>query len=47
VTKLVNEEKDTGYYSVEWNAASLASGIYFYEIRTDKFSAVKKLVLMK
>jgi hypothetical protein len=35
------------YYSFEFNAANLSSGIYFYRIVTDNNSSVKKMVLIK
>ncbi len=47
VANLVNEVKDAGYYSVTFDAKNLSSGTYFYKITTDKFSDVKKMVLMK
>jgi hypothetical protein len=47
IATLVNGELSAGYHKVEWNASDMTSGIYFYEIKTDKFSAVKKLILMK
>ncbi|MBK8551011.1 MAG: T9SS type A sorting domain-containing protein [Ignavibacteria bacterium] len=47
VASLVNEFKSAGYYSVNFNAASLSSGVYFYYIKTGDFSAVKKMVLVK
>lgn len=47
VAVLVNEMKRAGFYSVDFNASSLASGIYFYQIEAGKFSAVKKMMLIK
>jgi hypothetical protein len=47
VATLVNGELGAGYHKVEWTASNMTSGIYFYEIKTDKFGAVKKLILMK
>jgi hypothetical protein len=47
IAQLVNAEHEAGYYSVSWNASNMPSGIYFYELRTDKFSSIKKLILMK
>ena len=32
VTTLISEEKNVGNYTVEFNASSLASGIYFYQL---------------
>lgn len=39
--------KTSGSYSVELNAQNLSSGIYFYELRTPAFTAVRKLILQK
>ncbi|MBS1494673.1 MAG: T9SS type A sorting domain-containing protein [Bacteroidetes bacterium] len=47
VSSLVNEVKDAGYYSVQFDAKSLPSGTYFYKLSTDKFSDVKKMVVVK
>ncbi|HZY10754.1 MAG TPA: T9SS type A sorting domain-containing protein, partial [Bacteroidota bacterium] len=32
VTTLVDEIEDAGYKSVEWNAGSISSGLYFYQL---------------
>jgi hypothetical protein len=47
VATLVNEPKTAGYYSVQFNAADLSSGIYIYSIRANDFSAVRKMMLVK
>jgi hypothetical protein len=47
VATLVNEEKKAGYYSVEFNANKLSSGIYFYRMQAGKYVETKKLLLMK
>ena len=47
ITTLVNEYIQAGKHEVNWNAANLPSGIYFYKISTDKFSDVKKMMLLK
>ena len=47
VAELVNGQMEAGYHQVLWNAANMSSGVYFYEIKTDNFKAVKKLILMK
>lgn len=44
---LVNEVKEAGSYSVQFNASHLSSGIYFYTINAGKFTETKKLTLMK
>ena len=47
VAILVDEEKPAGSYEVEFDAAHLSSGIYFYELRAGEFVQTKKLILMK
>jgi hypothetical protein len=47
VATLVNEVKTAGYYSVNFNASSLSSGVYFYSITADNFTATKKMMLLK
>ena len=47
VTSLVNEVKETGNYSVEFNAVNLPSGIYFYTLTSGNFMETKKLILLK
>ena len=47
VATLVNEEKPAGSYEVEWNALSLPSGIYFYQLRANNFIESKKMILLK
>ena len=47
VALLVNEVKTAGYYSVNFNASSLSSGVYFYSISADNFTATKKMLLVK
>ncbi len=47
VAVLVNENKPAGSYTVEFNAANLPSGVYIYKLTAGKFTAVKKLILMK
>ena len=44
---LLEERKGSGSYSVTFNASILPSGVYFYKLNTDKFSAVKKMILAK
>jgi hypothetical protein len=47
VTELVNQQQEQGNYSIEFNAVNLPSGIYYYKIKTDKFTDVKKMILLK
>jgi hypothetical protein len=47
VATLVNEEKSVGRYEVNFNASSLASGVYLYRIQVNDFVNTKKMILMK
>lgn len=52
IKTLVNEEKDVGYYEVQFNARNLASGIYFYRIEAtnssaNNFTQTRKMVLLR
>ncbi len=47
VATLVNGEQAAGYYQVNFNADRLASGVYFYVLRTQSFSSVHKMLLLK
>jgi len=44
---LVNEIKEPGYYKIQFNAADLSSGVYFYRMTAGDFVAVKKFVVLK
>lgn len=47
IATLVNEQKEPGTYSVQWNASRCASGIYFAKMISDGYSSTKKLTLVK
>jgi hypothetical protein len=47
VSTIQNGYKDAGYYSVNFDASKLSSGIYVYKIFSGTFSDVKKMMLMK
>jgi hypothetical protein len=47
VLELVNSKLEAGRYSYVWNAGDAATGLYIYELRTDNFVSVKKMILMK
>jgi photosystem II stability/assembly factor-like uncharacterized protein len=47
VATLVNERKDAGTYSVQWNASGFSSGIYFYQLQANGKRDIKKMVLIK
>jgi hypothetical protein len=47
IETLINEEKPTGTYELNWNAANLPSGVYFYQLKAGSFVETKKMILMK
>ncbi len=47
VASLVNNVQVAGYYSVNFNASNLSSGVYFYRIETNNFIETKRMVLVK
>ena len=47
VTTLVDGFKNEGRYEVNFNASKLASGVYIYTIKSNDFTASKKLMLLK
>jgi len=47
VAVLVNEYKNPGIYSVDFNASSLSSGVYFYKMESGSFTDTKKMLILK
>ena len=47
VATLVNEEKQPGYYEVEWDASRVSSGVYFYRLTSGKYISTKKMILLR
>ncbi|MCW8803518.1 MAG: T9SS type A sorting domain-containing protein, partial [Ignavibacteriaceae bacterium] len=47
VATLVNETKTAGEYDIDFNAATIASGIYFYRLQAGDFVETKRMMLMK
>jgi hypothetical protein len=43
----INEEKVAGTYEVEFDAAGLPSGVYFYQLNAGDFISAKKMILLK
>ncbi|MBE0570586.1 MAG: T9SS C-terminal target domain-containing protein, partial [Ignavibacteriaceae bacterium] len=42
-----NTALTAGKYQYQWNASSVATGMYIYELRTNNFVSVKKMLLVK
>jgi|GEM_PF-2250612 len=47
VQTLLNEIKAPGMYEVEFNANNLASGVYFYQLRSGNYISNKKMMLIR
>jgi|GEM_PF-3473252 len=47
VKTLVNEFKSQGKYSVTFDASHLASGVYFYQLKSGNYASIKKMILLK
>jgi hypothetical protein len=47
VMKLVDEYKQHGVHSVNFNTKGLSSGVYFYKLRTFGYEAHKKMLIVK
>ncbi|RPH96682.1 T9SS C-terminal target domain-containing protein [candidate division KSB1 bacterium] len=47
VANLVNENLPAGQYNFSYNAADLPSGVYYYQMKVNGFTATQKMVLMK
>jgi hypothetical protein len=47
VSTLVDALEEPGYKSVEWNAAAVASGVYFYRLEAGDFVQMRKLLVLR
>jgi hypothetical protein len=47
VASLVDEHLPAGHYTVTWNAADVASGVYLYRLDAGTFVETKRMVLLK
>ncbi|MBI2420429.1 MAG: T9SS type A sorting domain-containing protein, partial [Ignavibacteriales bacterium] len=47
ITTLVNTVQDAGAHSVQFNAAMLPSGMYFYRLQAEGNTAIRKMMLIK
>ncbi|BDQ03247.1 T9SS type A sorting domain-containing protein [Ignavibacterium sp.] len=47
VATLVDEYREAGRYKIEFDASSLASGVYFYQLKADNYIETKKMMLIR
>jgi hypothetical protein len=41
------KKKEMGQYELDFDASNLASGIYFYQLKTNNFISTKKMIVVK
>ena len=44
---IMNEFRSAGYYTIDFNAANLASGVYYYKLTAGNNTAVNKMIVVK
>jgi len=47
VKVLVNEIRQPGTYSIDFDGSMLSSGVYFYRLESGSFHSVKRMMLIK
>lgn len=47
IKTVIGEYKGAGSYSVQFSAADLSSGVYFYRLSQNNISIIKKMILLK
>ena len=47
VKTLINQSQQKGKHRIIWDADNYSSGLYFYQLRADRFSETKKMILIK
>jgi hypothetical protein len=47
VATLISENRLAGFHKLNWDARSLASGVYLYRLEAGMFIQSKKLILMR
>jgi hypothetical protein len=47
VKELVSTRQQAGKYEIQFNASTLTSGVYVYQLKTGQYSETKKMILQK
>ncbi len=47
VAEVLNRELPAGTHQTTWEAGNLPGGVYFYQLQTPKFTATRKMILLK
>ncbi len=47
IETLVNKYQSAGNYKVEFSGKNISNGVYFYKLKAENYSSVKKMILLK
>jgi hypothetical protein len=47
IATLINEVKQPGSYTVQWDASGVSSGVYFYRLRAGDFVQTKRMLVVR
>jgi hypothetical protein len=47
VATLLNEEKEAGFYEVNWDSDNSPSGVYMYRLQAGNYTECKKLIIVQ
>ncbi len=47
VATIVNKNQKPGKYEIEFNAALLSSGTYFYQLKAGSYTNTRKMILLR
>jgi photosystem II stability/assembly factor-like uncharacterized protein len=47
IAELANENKNAGFYEVDFSSNNIGSGVYFYQIKFDNYIETKKMLFLK
>ncbi|MFA6541482.1 MAG: T9SS type A sorting domain-containing protein [Bacteroidota bacterium] len=47
IAELVNTPQQPGQYSVQFNASSMPSGLFYYQLETSQYTAIKKMIYVR
>lgn len=47
ILTLIDGEVPAGFNRITYNAYNISSGIYFYSLKSDKYTETRKMILIK
>ena len=47
IETLVNQKQDAGKYEIKFDGSGIASGVYYYQFKTDGYVETKKMMLVR